>query len=127
MLERIGRVPRGDDPAAYLRGLARAFIAFQLEHPEHFTLLVTPRGEPEVASPSAEASRALVYRALEEVAAAGSMPGIDVETAFQAIWVVLHGIVSLRISRPGYAWSPQLVDTALDMVERGLLGKEAGA
>jgi hypothetical protein len=55
------------------------------------------------------------------------MHGVDVETAFQAIWAVLHGVVSLRISRPGYAWSPELVETVLDMIERGLLGKEAGA
>jgi AcrR family transcriptional regulator len=127
ILERMQRVPRGDDPAAYLREIARSFIAFQLEHPEHFALLAAPRLERDDPPAAAEQSRALVFRALEEVAAAGSMGGVDVETAFQAIWVVLHGIASLRISRPGYAWSPELVETVLDMIERGLLGKEAGA
>ena len=127
MLERMRSVPAGGPPAAYLREIARAFIAFELEHPAHFELLAAPRLERDEVPPSAEAGRALVYRALEKVAEDGSMGAIDVETAFQAIWVVLHGIVSLRISRPGYAWSPALVDAALDMVERGLLRKEAGA
>jgi AcrR family transcriptional regulator len=125
LLERLRRVPRAGDPRAYLREIARAFISFELEHPAHFALLAAPRLERDEMPASAEAGRALVYRALEEVAAGGSMHG-DVETVFQAMWVVLHGIVSLRISRPGYAWSPELVETALDMVERGLLRKEAG-
>jgi AcrR family transcriptional regulator len=90
ILERMQRVPRGDEPAAYLREIARSFITFQLEHPEHFALLAAPRLERDDPPPSAEQSRALVFRALEEVAAAGSMRGIDVETAFQAIWVVLR-------------------------------------
>ncbi len=126
MLARLRRVPHAGDPATYLRDIARAFIAFELEHPAHFSLLAAPRLERDEVPPSAEACRALVYRALEEVVKHGSMRGIDVETAFQAIWVVLHGTVSLRISRPGYEWSPALVETVLDMVERGLLGKEAG-
>jgi AcrR family transcriptional regulator len=127
MLEMLRAVPRSGGPARYLREIARAFIAFELAHPAHFALLAAPRLERDDVPPSAEACRALVYRALEELASTRSMGGIDVETAFQAIWVVLHGIVSLRISRPGYEWSPELVETALDMVERGLLGKEAGA
>jgi AcrR family transcriptional regulator len=125
MLERLRRVPRGDDPRKYLREIARAFISFELEHPAHFALLAAPRLERDEVPPSAEAGRELVYRALEEVAASGSLY-CDVETVFQAMWVVLHGIVSLRISRPGYAWSHELVETALDMVERGLLRKESG-
>src|SRR5688572_948160 len=94
MHERMKQVERNGEPRAYLRELARAFIQFELEHPAHFALLAAPRLELGNVPPSAEACRALVYQALEEVAAAGSMSGVEVETAFQAIWVVLHGIVS---------------------------------
>jgi hypothetical protein len=38
--------------------------------------------------------------------------------------VVLHGVLSLRISRPSYAWCDDLVELALDVIDRGLLGKE---
>ncbi len=117
---------RRENPKQYLRALARAFVEFGIENPTHYALLVAPRLEPDDLLPSAEAARELVFGALSEVAAAGALRTRDLETAFQLTWVVLHGIVSLRISRPGYAWSKNLVEQALDVIERGLLAKECG-
>jgi AcrR family transcriptional regulator len=127
LLARLLRVQKVADPAGYLRALARAFIEFGLENPSHYALLTAPRLEPEEFLPSAEAARELVFGALAEVAAQGVLSTPDLESAFQLAWVVLHGVVSLRISRPGYAWNPELVELALDLIERGVLGKEVGA
>jgi AcrR family transcriptional regulator len=123
-LERLQRVPRGADPVQYLRELARAFVEFGLDNPSHYALLTAPRLAPDQLLPSAEAARELVFGALAEVVKPGTLRTPDLESAFQLTWVVLHGVVSLRISRPGYAWSEDLVELALDVIERGLLGKD---
>ena len=124
LLARLQRVPRHADPAQYLRALARAFLEFGLENPSHYALLTTPRTNPDEQLPSAEAARELVFSALAEAARTGALRTPDLESAFQLTWVVLHGILSLRISRPSYAWCGDLVELALDVIDRGLLGKE---
>ncbi len=124
LLARLQRVPDDAEPLRYMRALARAFIEFGLENPAHYALLSAPRGGPDDFLPSAEAARELVFGALAEVAARGGLRTGDLESAFQLAWVVLHGVVSLRISRPGYAWSPDLVELALDVIERSVLGRE---
>jgi AcrR family transcriptional regulator len=124
LLERLQQVPRHAEPAHYLRQLARAFVEFGLENPSHYALLSAPRPDPERQLPSAEAARELVFGALREVARTGALHTPDLESAFQLTWVVLHGVLSLRISRPSYAWCDDLVEHALDVIERGLLGKE---
>lgn len=127
MLARLQAAPRRADPVLYLRELSRAFVDFGLANPEHYALLSTPRLESEEPPPSAEAARNLVFSALEAAAARAGLRVPDLESAFQATWVVLHGLVSLHIVRPGYAWSKDLTELSLDLIERGLLGKEAGA
>lgn len=124
---RLQRVPKPADPIAYMRALATAFIEFGFENTSHYALLTAPRSEPDELLPSAEAARALVFGALGAVAATGALRTPDFESAFQLAWVVLHGIVSLRISRPGYAWNPELVELALDLIERAVLRQESGA
>ena len=127
LLGRLERVPKDVEPTRYMRALARAFIEFGLENPAHYALLSAPRGGPDDYLPSAEAARGIVFGALAEVAAQGTLRAPDLESAFQLAWVVLHGVVSLRISRPGYAWSPDLVELALDVIERSVLGKDREA
>ncbi len=124
LYKRLQRVPRHADPAHYLRQLARAFVEFGLENPAHYALLTAPRPDPEKQLPSAEAARELVFGARREVAETGALRTPDLESAFQLTWVVLHGVLSLRISRPSYAFSDDRVELALDVIERGLLGKE---
>ena len=58
--------------------------------------------------------------------AAGACIGVDPEDqrasfTAQLIWQQLHGIVSLRISRPRFPWPP-LAETVTEAVDRLLAG-----
>ena len=118
------QVPRCDDPIAYLRHLARAYLEFALANTTHYLMISAPRRDPAQALPSAEAARALVFRALDDAARSRGVAR-DSETMFQALWAVLHGVVSVRVSRPDHPWRPELVELALDTIERGILRGEA--
>lgn len=118
--ERMAAIPTRPDPAHYLREMVTAFIGFALENPEHYRLLTTPLDrEPEV--PSADAARALVRGALEVLAREGTLTTPDVEAAFEVIWAVLHGLISLQLIHRNYEFVEDLTAVALDMVEAGLL------
>ena len=56
----------------------------------------------------------------------GRLRGGDVEQAIQFIWMVLHGIVSLRSARPDVEWKQWIVDYSLDTALRGLLNGDDG-
>ena len=124
VLEVMRAVPRGDDAALYLRELARAFVRFALANPNHYWLLHVPPGADAEPLPSAEAARRLVHDGLQELSESHSLATTDVEAAFQVIWAVLHGLISLRLTRPDFELDDHMLELALDMVESGMLRKE---
>lgn len=118
--EVMAGIPTQADAASYLRSVVTEFIRFALAHPDHYRLLMTPlEAEPNV--PSADAARDLVRSALEVLSDEGTLATSDVEAAFQVIWAVIHGLVSLRIGNPNYEFVEDLTTIALDMIEVGLL------
>lgn len=117
----MAAIPRGRDAARYLRDMAQAFIHFALANPDHYRLLSTKRRQM-TAVPSAEASRGLVKDALAELLREGTLATPDPETAFQILWAMLHGLISLHLMRPDdYELADDLLDTAFDVIEEGLL------
>ena len=67
-------------------------------------------------------------RLVEAIAACLRRPPGDaapIQTAM-LVWQQLHGLVSLRISRPLFPWPP-LADTVTDAVDRLLAGAHADA
>lgn len=114
-------IPHGEDPARHLREIAGAFIRFSLDNPDHYRLLAMPQPEPTVPVPSAEAAQQLVKRRLEELAASGDLATPDVEAAYQVTSAVIHGVISLHLTRPDIAFSEGFLELALDTVERGML------
>jgi len=111
-----------NDPVEALRSRALRFVGFGLEHPTHYRLLMTPRSEPAPPARSAEQARELMESPLRELADGGRLASASLETAMQAFWALCHGLISLQSSRPGEGWSPELVETALDALIRGLVG-----
>jgi AcrR family transcriptional regulator len=124
LLAQLSRVRRRANPLEYLRELSRAYLRFGLSNPTHYALISAPRVQSAQRLPSAEAARRLVFRALLEASDAGSLAGRDPEAVFQAVWAILHGVVSLSVSRPDHPWRPELADLALEAIERGILHKD---
>jgi AcrR family transcriptional regulator len=118
------------DPRARVHASALAYCEFGLAHPGHYHVMFSipmllPPPSPDgvrVAPPG----QAAMDRLLAMVAAClGSDPGDS--TSWQTallIWQQLHGVVSLRISKPALAWPP-LTDTVTDAVDRLIDGARA--
>lgn len=121
LLGRMLAIPHDGDPARHLRSMAEAFLSFALEHPGHYQLLMAPsEGDP---VPSAEAARELVRDDLESLRKTGDLATDDLDAAFDVLWAMLHGVISLQLGpRPGEAGG-SLTKLALDAVEAGLLLK----
>lgn len=123
MLEVMRAIPRRDDAALYLREMAIAFLRFALANPDHYRLLAVAQRPDESpgAVPSAEEARGLVKQALADLLREGTLATPDLEGAFQVLWSMLHGLISLHLLRPDHELADNLVDLALDTLERGLL------
>ncbi len=121
VLSRIREIPRGGDPVQSLRRMLEVFTRFGVENPTHYRLLTAPRPEDSPDLESAEALRAALEQRIGELHTMGLLETDDVEEAFQMIWVVIHGLVSLRINLPDYEWKERLVEHSLDLLLRGLL------
>jgi AcrR family transcriptional regulator len=124
VLELMRSIERTPDPAAHLIEVARAFVRFALENPNHYRLLSVPR-QGESLVPSAEAARELVKRDLEDLARAGTLATPDIEEAFQITWSMIHGLISIHLIRPHQERSPHLIERTFEVMQTGLL--RAGA
>ncbi len=93
------------DPVKGLHQAMRACITFGLEHPEHYRLLFMVR--PSLAIPS-ESTRQIGEEAFNLLRhqvglciASGRFLERDQELVAQGGWVVVHGITSMLLNRPG--------------------------
>jgi AcrR family transcriptional regulator len=115
------------DPRARLHAAALAYCEFGLAHPGHYYVMFSipmplPPAGPDGVQERRPGQTAMEHH-LEMVAAfLGSDPG-DSATMQTALLVLqqLHGLVSLRISKPTLPWPP-LADTVTDAVDRLLDG-----
>jgi AcrR family transcriptional regulator len=126
VLRLMEAIERGSDPAAYLTEMARAFVRFALDNPSFYRLLTVPRLEDEDVVPSAEAARELVKGALEDLAGEGTLATPDIDEAFQVVWCMLHGLISLHLIRPRHELSPHLIERTFEVMRAGLLRSHAG-
>jgi AcrR family transcriptional regulator len=113
-----GRKSAGQDPAGRLVAGCEAYVAFGLEHPARYGVLfsrqrpvapgyckpvpIGPDGRP-VLEFGAE-SFALLVQAIEDCVAADVSASTDVVADATAVWVALHGTVSLRTALPRFPW-----------------------
>jgi len=120
VLDLMRAIPRSGDTKTDLQRMARAFMHFALENPDHYRLLVTPGLSGRERVSSAEAARELVKQSLRELASQGELLTADVDAAFQTMWAVLHGVISLHLMGHDDV-DGQVADLVFEMVERGLL------
>jgi AcrR family transcriptional regulator len=115
--------PSGADPAETLLARCRAYGHFALSHPGLYRVMFeAPRPDLAAGEPySLEESpgRAALVRLagdLERCQEAGLAPaGGDPFRLALVVWATLHGLVSLRISRPRFPWPPldRMIDDAV--------------
>ena len=113
-----GKEAAGQDPAGRLVAGCEAYVAFGLEHPARYGVLfsrqrpaapdyckpvpVGPDGRP-VLEFGAE-TFALLVQAIEDCVTAGVSASTDVVADATAVWVALHGTISLRTALPRFPW-----------------------
>src|SRR5215472_12854960 len=134
LLEAFAPASTVADPLARLEAVGRAYVRFGMENPETYRLIFMedPQLTTAVFKEAADEPGQRAYRALteplEELRAAGRLrPDADVQALADTLWAVVHGIVSLKLTCPGFpvtAVEP-LVETALRTVLDGLVRQDA--
>lgn len=121
------------DPVARLRARCLQYVRSGLEQPGHFVVLFGTAGRPSPPQVSPEElpgwpAFAGFIAAIERCVAAGSAPQLDPRAAALRLWVALHGMTVLRVSKKGFPWPPveRLVDELLqDLVLNSSLARHA--
>jgi AcrR family transcriptional regulator len=115
------------DPLAWLRAGLREYIEFGLKHPEHYTVTFMRRTREE-AAPHFETSSGrdafdILRQAVAACITAGRLRAIDPEVAAQTLWMSVHGLVALLITKKAFPFAPRaaLIDELLETIVRGLL------
>ncbi len=123
--------------AQRLKAVAEAYVAFGIEHPETYRLIFMSDAEYMAAAFAEPAADDPAQRSLELLVELGaelkrdkSYRGEDSpEELAEMIWAAMHGVVSLRLTCPGFqitsteALAARLTKTLVD----GLLGSPVGA
>jgi AcrR family transcriptional regulator len=117
----LERVPLVEDPVENLRALTRAFAMFGLRNPTHYQLLMQVREDDGRMIASAEEARRLMETPAEQIDERNWIERGDQETFRQAIWTMIHGIVSMHALRPDVEWKPDLLDQSIEGVIAGWL------
>ncbi len=121
-LAKLGRVP-GGDPIAALKASLRVYVEFGLKHPNDYRFAFVfhrPLAEsPYKIDPSYDELQRLVRACVTQ----DRFTTDDVKLASQAIWVSVHGLISLLIQRPGFPWvaKNKLIAQVIDSAVGGLL------
>ena len=122
LFEQLKGVELNGGPLEDLRRLALAFVDFGVNRPPFYRLISTlSRKGEDRTPPSVEKSLEILRAPMRELAAAGSLRSGDSELAEQALWALLHGLASLRISRPEYPWAADLTRRSIDAMLGGLI------
>jgi AcrR family transcriptional regulator len=119
------------DPVARLREGLRRYVAFGLRHPQHYlaTFVAVPTEQlPEdierYNNPESNGMRALgiLRESVLACVEAGKFRKVDPDVTARALWAALHGITSLLIQMPNFAWGDQkaIVESVIDTAIEGL-------
>lgn len=119
-----------DDPVEALRRRGRAYVAFGVDHPEHYRILLMGRHEftredfDAGTIPGIESFRDLVAN-VEACMDAGAFAAADPFLVACGLWAVVHGITSLRITVTGFplVGADTLTDHVLEVALRGLAAR----
>ena len=120
---------RPESPLETLNLIIREYVAFALEHPNHYELWFVTSDLRVIGDQLRMRHGGLSYRVyhtwlerIEECKAEGLLPERDTLALFQLIWGTVHGMISLRIHHPDFPWLPldQHLKELLSMLYQGL-------
>ncbi len=122
----------GADPWDRIRCRGRAYLRWGLDNPEHYRILMMSRPD---ATPERFVDERLADTTGLDAVAADLMaaaddgriaPIADPVEQTQLLWMVIHGMVSLVISKPDFPFGPvdEMYDAILDLVYQGLAPRE---
>ena len=122
-LHKLIESARPGDPVELVRKAGRAYVEFGVANPsvyEFAFLLRRPaRKRPRKPHVTYERLQSLVRRCMDEK----RFRRMDVDAASQALWAAAHGITSLLVLRPTFAWADRdkLIGQVIDAAVDGLL------
>jgi AcrR family transcriptional regulator len=118
---RLSGLPEQSDLAAQMRLQFKEIVRFGREHPTHFRLMEALTPDQVLPIPNATETRQRLEDQVLGFARTGVIGKIDAEMFQQAIWALLHGLISLPALRPDVDWREGLEDVAFDALLAGLM------
>jgi AcrR family transcriptional regulator len=123
-----------DHPLESLRALARAYVRYGLEHPEHYRIMFMDRLELSAEQYAEElmsesSSFGVLIETVRSLKASGILrPELVEMDDFHLgvlLWSSVHGLTSLFVAKPNLPWADQeaLVDGACDLILNGVLAR----
>ena len=117
-----------DDPVERLHHRGQAYLRYGMDHPEHYRILMMSR--PAI-TPDRFIDERMVDTAgltpvvddIRQAIAAGLIPEQDPLRVAMVLWMMMHGIVSLLISKPDFPFPApeESFETAYQMLLAGLV------
>lgn len=100
-----------DDPVEALRARLRAYVAFGVEHPEHYRVLfMKPDARARFSNDELKALACFGHVSANVAAILARHParegGLDPYAVTLEVWAAVHGWTSLVITHPTFDWTP---------------------
>jgi AcrR family transcriptional regulator len=123
-----------DDPIASLRALARAYVRYGIEHPEHYRIMFMDRLEMStdeyVAEMMSESSSfAVLLDTVRALKGSGRLRSelleLDDFHLGVVLWSTVHGLTSLFVAKPTLPWVDRdgMIGDACDLILHGVLAR----
>jgi AcrR family transcriptional regulator len=123
-----------DDPVEGLRALARAYVRYGLEHPEHYRIMFMDRLELSTDQYAAEmmsesSSFGVLLDTVRGLKSSGllrpELVEVDDFHLGVLLWSTVHGLTSLFVAKPNLPWVDRegLVADACDVILKGVLAR----
>ncbi len=128
LAQNAGFAAQDVDPVERVRRMLDAYMRFALENPNAYQVVYcttnADMAEARMAGVRATSERcyALYRGAVQAIADDGRLRG-EVEACAQVTWAACHGLVTLMIARPAFAWAERelLMRLMLDSLTAGMI------
>jgi AcrR family transcriptional regulator len=112
------------DPVAALRRRLHGYARFALAHPGYYQVMFGPDTLPGLVTDYEHSPRRSTFESLVAAVTRCQQAGVDrsddPRRTATLLWAGVHGLVSLRLSRPRFPWPPigELLDDTIDRLLR---------